>query len=392
MSGQSRLLTVSNFFDSHRGGLEIVAGRLARELAERGFEVTWLASNAAPAPCDAAQLRAVSIGAWNVAERRLGVPWPILSPAGALRLWREVGAADAVLLHDSLYMTSVVTFLAAKAQRRPLTIIQHIGAIPYRNPILRGLMALANRLVAAPVLSGADQVVFISQFVRDYFARLRFRTAPQLIFNGVDTEVFRPARDGEKAAARRRFGLHDADKVALFVGRFVEKKGVGVLCAAAAARPDLTFAFAGWGVLDPASWGLANVRVFSDLSGAGLAELYRASDVFVLPSQGEGFPLVVQEALACGLPVVCGDESTGADAEAAALLRGVEVASADTGAVAGRVSQAIDEALAGAEAGDGARRYDFVRRRYAWAAAADRYAEILSGLIAKAPRPAMGPA
>ena len=57
------------------------------------------------------------------------------------------------------------------------------------------------------------------------------------------------------------------------------------------------------------------MRVFSDLAGPGLAELYRASDVFVLPSQGEGFPLVVQEALACGLPVVCGDESTGADAE-----------------------------------------------------------------------------
>ncbi len=100
MSAPIRLLTVSNFFDSHRGGLEIVAGRLARELAHRGFEVTWLASDATPAPNDPA-LRCVAARVWNVAERRAGVPWPVLSPGSTLRLWREVRAADAVLLHDA---------------------------------------------------------------------------------------------------------------------------------------------------------------------------------------------------------------------------------------------------------------------------------------------------
>ena len=381
MSGGPRLLTVSNFFDSHRGGLEIVAGRLARELAARGFEVTWLASDCTAPPAEGARLRSVAVGVWNVAERRLGVPWPVLSPAGVWRIWREVGAADAVLLHDALYMASVVTFLAAKAQRRPLTIVQHIGHIPYRSPVLRGLMALANRVVAGPILSGADQVVFISQFVRAFFGRLRFRAPPRLVFNGVDTEVFRPAAGDERAAARRCSGLDGV--VALFVGRFVEKKGVEVLRAAAAARPDVTFAFAGWGVIDPASWGLANVRVFSDLAGPGLAELYRASDIFVLPSQGEGFPLVVQEALACGLPVVCGAESTTADPEAARFLRGVAVEGADQAAVAADVLAAMDEVLAREGPGDAGRRREFVCRRYAWSAAADRYAEILTGLIGR---------
>lgn len=380
MSTRGRLLTVSNYFDSHRGGLEIVAGRLARELAARGFEVTWLASAATPAPedCAARGLKTASVSVWNVAEQRLGVPWPMLSPAAVVRLWREVRAADAVLLHDSLYMTSIVTFLAARASRTPLAVIQHIGAVPYRNPALRGLMELANRLIAHPILSRASQVVFISQFVRDYFGQASFRRTPQLIFNGVDTEVFRPASEDERQAARRRFGFGPNQRVALFVGRFVEKKGVARLCKTAARRPDITFAFAGWGLIDPAAWGLDNVRVFSDLAGASLAELYRASDVFVLPSQGEGFPLVLQEALACGLPVVCGDESAGADADVAPFLVGVDVTATDEDVVA-RIGVAIDECLA--DRGDGAARAAFVAGRYAWSVAAERHAEMLDGLI-----------
>ena len=143
---------MSNFFDTHRGGLEIVAGRLARELAGRGVAVTWLASNDTPAPegCAARGLTTASLGVWNIAERRLGVPWPVLSPAAIARIWRAARQADAVLLHDSLYMSSIVAFLAAKANRTPLVVIQHIGAVPYRSPVLRGLMALANRLIARP--------------------------------------------------------------------------------------------------------------------------------------------------------------------------------------------------------------------------------------------------
>src|SRR6266516_1255456 len=35
-----------------------------------------------------------------------------------------------------------------------------------------------------------------------------------------------------------------------------------------------------------------------------LAMIYKASDVFILPSYGEGFPLSIQEAMATGLPII----------------------------------------------------------------------------------------
>jgi glycosyltransferase involved in cell wall biosynthesis len=370
-----RLLVVSSYFDTHKGGLELVAGRLAQELASRGFEVTWLATAAVP-PSPSHDLQTVPVGAWNVTERRLGIPFPIPSPAALARLWGAVKAADAVMLHDSLYPLSVATAIAARLTRTPLLVIQHIGQVRYRHALPRILMAIGNAMVARPVLAAADQVVFISHFVRDFFARVRFRAEPQIVFNGVDTEVFAP---GDRAKARKALGLDQASPLALFVGRFVEKKGLHLLEQAARARPDVTFAFAGWGHLDPETWGLTNVSVFRGLSGRELAPLYQAADVFVLPSVGEGFPLVVQEALASGLPVICGAEATTADPAASAELAGVEVEAPDALA---RLLGALDSVLsAKAKPADAARRRRLVEERYAWSAGADRYAALLRELI-----------
>ncbi len=382
MTDRPRLLMVSNFFDSHRGGVEIVAGQLARQLAGQGFDVTWLAASTTAPPAVDPDLPLTSIGLpmWNIAERRLGAPLPVFGPIGAWRLFRAVGAADAVILHDSVYPVSVATFLATRWFRKPLLVVQHVGDVPFHNPVLRGLMAIANRWIAGPLLGRAEQVVFISEVVRAFFHKVRFKRPALLIFNGVDTAVFQPPREGEKAAARRRFDLPPDTPVALFVGRFVEKKGLHLLRQAAASRPDVLWVFAGWGVLDPAAWGLANVRIVRDVSGHDLADLYRAGDVLVLPSQGEGFPLVIQEALACGLPVVCGRESTLADEAAAPHLLGVDVAAEDTNAVIEALTSAVDQAVA-CNDGEGVRaRSSFALERYAWPATARKYAEALRNL------------
>ncbi|HXV01887.1 MAG TPA: glycosyltransferase family 4 protein [Caulobacteraceae bacterium] len=373
-----KILTVSPYFESHRGGLELVAGRLAREFVRGGCEVTWLACDASPPPAAEAGLEAVAIAAVNLTERRLGTPFPIPSAAGARTIANAVRACDIVVAHDGLYPTTLIASRAAAQAGKPVMVIQHIGAIPYRNPALRGAMSLGNALVARPLLARAAQVVFISRTTAAYFASVRFKAPPATIFNGVDTDVFRPADD--RTAARAVFGLPAERPLALFVGRFVGRKGLGILRRAAAERADITFAMAGWGHLDPAAWGLPNVAVFADLAGERLARIYQGADVLVLPSRGEGFPLVIQEALACGLPVVCGAETAAADPEAAPFLTGVDLTGGDEGEQARRVATAIDVVLAAGPPDREARR-GFAAARYSWSAAGERYLGLIRGLV-----------
>jgi glycosyltransferase involved in cell wall biosynthesis len=101
--------------------------------------------------------------------------------------------------------------------------------------------------------------------------------------------------------------------VYLFVGRFVEKKGLAVLRRIATALPDSLFVMLGQGPVDPGAWGLDNVRVVGAVDQQTLARYYQSADLLVLPSVGEGLPLVVQEAMSAGLPAAVSSRTARAD-------------------------------------------------------------------------------
>ena len=388
--GGARLLVVSAYFDGHRGGVEQVAAAQAGALAARGFDVAWLASDASPA-APRPGVRLVAAPAWNGVER-LGAPLPLPGPAALALLWREVGRAQAVILHDTLYPLNIAAFAMARSRRRPVLAVQHIGEVPYRNPLLRAAMRIGDRLAARPLLAGADQVAFISATTAAHFAAVRLKRPAELVFNGVDAAVFRPAGPDDRPAAETRaaLGLPAAGPLAVFVGRFVEKKGLEAVRRMAAARPDVAFALAGWGAIEPSDWGLPNVTVLRGLGGASLAALYRAGDVLLLPSAGEGFPLVVQEALACGMPVLCGEETAQADPDATAHLAFAAVRPDDPQATADAFLPRLDAALAaGRTPAQDRERARFAHDRYAWERAGARYAALVAALLA--PRAAARP-
>jgi glycosyltransferase involved in cell wall biosynthesis len=374
-----KVLMLTHYFEQHRGGIEIVANAVARGLRSSGFAVRWLATNNSGADEVGTEDWRRVLAASNICEALLKVPYPLLYPSAWRLLWAETKAADVVLIHDAIYMIAILGWLAARAHRKPVVVVQHIGAIPYQNPALRLLMALGNRLVTVPILRRADRVGFISQVTANFFGATRLRHERSLIFNGVDTKVFCPPADrADIARARAGLNLPPDVTVALFVGRFVEKKGLTVLERMARAYPDILFVFAGWGSIDPADWRLPNVRVYRSLSGDSLAPLYRASDVLLLPSVGEGFPLVAQEALACGLPVVCGMDTAQADPAATSFLGGVPVDLKEPDRTARLFAEETFRLLR--DAGSVADRHArgmFAKTRYSWNSAVAAYATLL---------------
>jgi glycosyltransferase involved in cell wall biosynthesis len=299
-----RILLVSNYYPEHVGGIETVAANLAAGYRGRGHQVRWLAGDIAEAP-HVGVADDVPIRVWNGIET-LGFPYPVPPPSAISRVSHLVGWSEVVHLHDCLYALNIATFAAARCLKRPVLLTQHVAKVPYPNPVVRGLQSAAYATIGRPVLSHVEQVVFVSEQVRAWFEpRVRFQRPPLVIENGIDTAVFMPLEDGSRAAARARIGANGARPLALFVGRFVEKKGVRLLRPVIQDTPGADWLLIGRkGDVDPTEWDLPNLRVMSPLGKSELRYLYAAADLLVLPSSGEGFPVVAQEAMACGTPAL----------------------------------------------------------------------------------------
>jgi glycosyltransferase involved in cell wall biosynthesis len=371
-----RIVLVTHYYPAHRGGVERIAGQLAERLAARtGMRIEWHASDCDAPPAPAPGVSAVPAKSWNGIERRLGLPYPLWSPRALRRLAGACAKADVVHLHDCLYMANALAFHAARRARRPVVVTQHIGEVPYRNALLRAAQRGANHALGRRVLGGANRVVFESETVRRYFSRfVRFAQAPLLIENGVDTERFRPAPPEERAALRLRFGAGDRP-LFLFLGRFVEKKGLPVLRVLAERFPEARWLFAGWGPIDPAAWRLPNVSVVRSPGAEDLAPLYQAADLLVLPSVGEGFPLSVQEAMACGTPALIGAETAAGSPHAGKVILAEATGDAQTAERWTARLRALLAERARLEALR-ARVGAFAREHWAWERCVERYAEL----------------
>lgn len=357
-----RVLTVSNFFDTHGGGLERVAAHLNREFVAMGHKVAWAASDADGLPVG--PTRPIGLRCANPTEKLTGLPMPIPGPRSIWRLHRAIRDADAIVVHDALYVTSILAMIFAKTAKKPTVMVQHIGAIPFANPLMNAAIYLANMVVTRPMMAAADRLAFISATVRDDLMGTPPRRPSLLVFNGIDQSIFNARPRCSREETRSQWNLPINTPVTIFVGRFVEKKGLRVVRLLAKQRPDMHFALFGQGPIDPRDWNLPNVHILGQQSQETIADLYRAADMLLLPSVGEGYPLVIQEAMACGLPVICGEGSARADPAAGPWLAGVKIDLADPHGSATRCGMAIDDVAAAKI--DTVAMSDYAATNYSW--------------------------
>ena len=215
-------------------------------------------------------------------------------------------------------------------------------AIAYEYSTVTGILfILACRLKGVPYILNCDGALFEKTSFKDHFKRFLIKGAAACFANGDHARRYFlqfGAREAaiyphhftslyekdiplelkgraEKEHLRKELLPDPVSRVVLTAGRFIRSKRIDVLISAWAAMPsDWLLVIAGSGELEGEyrrqlkELDLENVLLTGHLGPAALSQWYQASDVFVLPTESDVWGLVVNEALAAGLPVITTDK------------------------------------------------------------------------------------
>lgn len=224
---------------------------------------------------------------------------------------------DVIYAHDWLSFGAGVE--AKRASGKPL--IVHVHATEFDrcgginatsvNPYVYG--------VEREGMEAADVVVAVSQLTKDIIIKHYGIPAEKIrvIYNGIDEAT---GSSGGFGLARLRALKAAGKKIVLFLGRVTLQKGpdyfLRAAARAAALNPNIVFVLAGSGDMEEAAMHLAAELGVADrvlftgfLSGADKDEMYRAADLFVMPSVSEPFGIAPLEAMRVGTPVLISKQS-----------------------------------------------------------------------------------
>ncbi len=304
-----RIVIVSHYYPPHLGGIEIVAKNQAELLASVGYDVTVVTSKVSANEQEYSKknLLITRVNSWNLFER-MGVPFPIFSPRLLFVLLKHIKNTDVVHIHDAFYISSIVATYCAWHYKKPLVLTQHVEMVNHPSSFVMLVQRIVYATTGALIFHLSSKIITLNDRVERFLTSRGVDGAKLVeLSNGTDLSLFHPINPDKKIELRKKYGLSPDKKIVLFVGRFVPKKGFDKLLAAQSEEYQIVFV--GGGVP-----GESNDKVVfrGKLSQAQVAEMYQAADIFALPSDGEGFPLSVQEAMASGLPIITtNDEAYG---------------------------------------------------------------------------------
>ncbi len=296
----SSVIHVSPYYPPHLGGVEVVAEQLARAQHCAGIPVqVFTTSCGAPGAATRERQNGVPVRRYRGVE----LAHTPVAPGLFFGLLRAP-ATSIVHLHIAHALIPELVRLSSALRHRPYVLHFHLD-VDASGPAGR-LLPAYKEYFFGPAVRAAVAVIVLTEEQRD-FVQDRYRVAPEKVFvvpNGVSPE-FLAIRRQHQPEAKRPMAL-------LYFGRISPQKNLPRLIAAMAQVPPevarLTIVGDGEDLpmvrqlLDQP--GPADIILRGPEYGAQLRHTMAEHDAFVLPSNKEGMPLVVLEAMASGMPVI----------------------------------------------------------------------------------------
>jgi glycosyltransferase involved in cell wall biosynthesis len=244
-----------------------------------------------------------------------------INPFGHLRAARALAALVSKLRPDIVDAHfSAAIFTAALARRRtwPVTLGTFQGV---SFPLANGLKGRLLRAAESWAAGRLDTVWVLTQDDREQLDKAAPSATVKVVRAagfGCDLEKFKPESVSmpERKALRERLRIEPDHRVFIFVGRFVEFKGfdltVRTFLRIAGTNPRLRLLLVGaFDRLHPSGLTPAEdhaCKNCTQIINAGytdhVASYLAISHAMVFPSQREGMPVCLMEALAMGVPVI----------------------------------------------------------------------------------------
>ncbi len=230
----------------------------------------------------------------------------------AMRLIRGAGklaSIDAAVFENAAYRLL--------SKMKDYDIIQLCGCPNLGARIARDLRKKIVLFMPGPSTSERDADIRSCNVIishGDALTQLRNRLKDKKEIFEILPEINREFFKSTETNIRRKYQIND-DKLLLFVGRFVPYKNliflIRVFKETLKEHPGIRLMLVGEGPFEKRikkevkKLNLAKNVVFTgNIPHNSIAQYYWSADALVLPSSYESFPLVVIEAMACGLPVV----------------------------------------------------------------------------------------
>jgi len=236
---------------------------------------------------------------------------PLLSQRRVAPMMRRPSVVHA----HSPFVTGWLGFRTARRYGVPLVFTYHTRLedythyVPFETRATKRVVSSLTRTYA----NAADAVIVPTQAMESYLRDLGVTSRIEIVPSGIDVDLFASGR--RRADVRARFGVTEAQRMVLCVGRLGREKNLELALQTIAALPsEVRLVIIGDGPHSVAlraaalRGGVADrVHFALELPRAQLPDVYASADAFLFTSTSETQGLVLAEALAAGLPVVAVD-------------------------------------------------------------------------------------